>query len=206
MKKILPSFDDHLSLTIFKILALIATAIVLVAIGVLLPAGGHPPGIALVPIAAGIWILVMIVMTITYYSLKYFAKKNESISKPNMHYTYSIVLAGVYFMYLFIDSIYSLMPYALYTVPGISLYKILTLLITYIVLVGTVVRKKWARILTVILLILPMILILYSLWIAGGRIGGFSFGLVMFLVTTVLSIWVVYEYMTNEKVKLYFSR
>lgn len=203
--KILPSLNDDLQVTLFKVAALLGTAPALIAIAVLLPAGGHPPGVVFVPMVAGIWLMLMLVLTAVFFSLKLLSDKGPVPPDTHIRYTVTIAVAGIYFLYLLLDSIYRMMPVAIYTVPGHYTGKIVTLVVSYVILAGTVQRRKWARIATIIVLLIPMLLLVFRLISVDGRIGGMSLMLIRLMVMNVISIWIVYAYLTSDRIKTYFS-
>lgn len=214
MKKILPSLDEHLLTTIFKIAILITTAIALIVAYKLRWASGHPPGIAFIHTVPVSWLVIMLVIAITYYSLKFIVKKYDSFGDTDLQYTYSITVSCLYFLYLLLDGTYMMTAkYFIYYLgtkmylPDISLIKIIIIIMAYLLLALTALKKRWARMLTILFLILPLPLFVHDLYLTvSNTYKVLEIRHTKYIIISTLSIWIIYDYLYNEKVKLYFTK
>lgn len=209
MKKIIPSLKEPLYVTVSKIAVIITTTMATLAIAILLPADGHPPGILFIPMVLIIWLASIAAIVLMRYTLKLLA----SNSSTNKQYTVTILISNVLFLYILLNTFYTMMPFsvyvgmpfAFYVYPGVSIDKILVSIFSYLVLAGTVSHKNWARFLTVILLSLPIFLFLYRLFSAGVSFGEFNIKIIFLLMAFSIFVWIIYDYLRNKKIAEYFS-
>jgi len=77
---------------------------------------------------------------------------------------------------------------------------------TYILIIGIALRKNWARVVTIVMLLLPILLVSINFYNVGGRIGEINSVIINLVFNTLISLYLIYEYSANKKVKLYYSQ
>ena len=208
LKRILPNRSEHVLLTSFKITWLLILFVFLVSVVILSTAGGHPPGIALVPLILFSLIMIVVVSIAAFFGLTIFIPKQDMFGPTPTRYPTSVLLSGVYFLLILMSSLSALMPGRIIGSSfNPALYSLAVAILSYAILIGIGKRKKWARIAAIIALLLPMLLIAYSVvFVLGGRHGfELNFSTLFALLPFALSTWIIIEYVINPKVKAFFS-
>lgn len=212
---LLPSTRQHLLITLFKIAALLVSGLALIAVAVLLPAGGHPPGIALVPLVGLAWLAIMGPIVVLCLGLVPLVGRANLSAEANPRYTLAIILVSLYFLHLCVAALVQMLPIPivrhipiwiwLHLPPGASLIPIIVAAVSYTLLAGTALRKRWARTASIVVLLIPVLLKFLALYAVGGRTGGLSGLLLVVALPTVVSGILIYQYLSNKKIKAYFS-
>jgi len=196
--------NEHLLLSVFKTCVYIASLVSLVAILVSLPAGGHPPGIILVPVILGIWLVVIGILCAVYMSTFLILGKDAILRKQETEYPVFVLMAGSIILFVVVYLIYNTLPFAIYAPMKSAHYvtKLGFVAFFYTLLLGTALRQKWAYYITIAIMSAPLLVQPYVLIVEGDSIADYSTGAVIYLLVLFL---IVISYMGNRKVKLHFQ-